>query len=242
MHTDIYITTDNLKGATHGQIALVKMTDWPDSATSPFGEVIDVLGNPGEADAEMHAILAGYGLPYRFPKEVGEWAARIPRELDPDELAHRCDMRDITTFTIDPHDARDFDDALSIQVLDNGNYEIGVHIADVSYYVRPGDPIDREAYERATSVYLVDRVVPMLPEVLSNDLCSLRPDEEKLTFSAVFQMNDEAQILHSWFGRTVIRSNRRFAYEEAQKILEGTKDDLENELHLFNRLAKKNAR
>lgn len=239
MHTDIYIPLDKLKGATQGQIALVKMTDWPESATSPFGEVIDVLGNPGEADAEMHAVLAEYGLPYRFPEEVEQAAAKIPKELDPKEIEKRRDMRDVTTFTIDPVDAKDFDDALSVRVLEDGLYEIGVHIADVSHYVQPGDIIDREAYERATSVYLVDRVVPMLPEVLSNGLCSLRPNEEKFTFSAVFKMNDEAEIVHSWFGRTVIESDRRFAYEEAQEILEGAEGDMENELHLLDRLAKK---
>ena len=238
MHVDIYIPLDKLKGATHGQIALVKMTDWPESATSPFGEVVDVLGNPGEADAEMHAVLAEYGLPYRFPEEVEEAAAAIPTELDEKEIKLRRDMRDITTFTIDPHDAKDFDDALSVRVLENGNYEIGVHIADVSHYVQPGDIIDKEAFDRATSVYLVDRVVPMLPEVLSNGLCSLRPNEDKFTFSAVFQMNDEAQILNSWFGRTVINSDRRFAYADAQEILEGASGDMEDELHLLDRLAK----
>ncbi len=239
MHMDIYIPLDKLKGASHGQIALVKMTDWPESASSPFGEVIDVLGNPGEADAEMHAVLAEYGLPYRFPEEVEEAAAQIPTELDLKEIARRRDMRDTTTFTIDPVDAKDFDDALSVKVLEDGLYEIGIHIADVSHYVQPGDIIDREAYDRATSVYLVDRVVPMLPEVLSNGLCSLRPNEEKFTFSAVFKMNDEAEILHSWFGRTVTYSDRRFAYEEAQEILEGADGDMENELHLLDRLAKK---
>ena len=239
MHTDIYIALDKLKGAKHGQIALVKMTDWPELATSPFGEVIDVLGNPGEADAEMHAVLAEYGLPYRFPEEVEQAAAKIPKELDPKEIERRRDMRDVTTFTIDPVDAKDFDDALSVKVLGDGLYEIGVHIADVSHYVTPGDIIDREAYERATSVYLVDRVVPMLPEVLSNGLCSLRPNEEKFTFSAVFKMNDNAEILNSWFGRTMTKSDKRFAYEDAQKILEGADGEMENELHLLDRLAKK---
>ena len=225
MYTDIFIPKNNLGDAENGDVVLVEMEDWPKKADSPFGKVIKVLGKPGEHNTEIHAILAEYGLPYDFPIEVEAYANKIDTSITAEEIAKRRDMRDVLTFTIDPKDAKDFDDALSFQVLDNGNYEIGIHIADVSHYLQEGTILDDEAYNRATSVYLVDRVVPMLPEVLSNFACSLRPHEEKYTFSAVFQLNNKAEIVDSWFGRTVIYSDQRFAYEEAQQIIE-TKEDI----------------
>ena len=225
MYTDIFIPKNNLGDAENGDVVLVEMEDWPKKADSPFGKVIKVLGKPGEHNTEIHAILAEYGLPYDFPIEVEAYANKIDTSITTEEIAKRRDMRDVLTFTIDPKDAKDFDDALSFQVLDNGNYEIGIHIADVSHYLQEGTILDDEAYNRATSVYLVDRVVPMLPEVLSNFACSLRPHEEKYTFSAVFQLNNKAEIVDSWFGRTVIYSDQRFAYEEAQQIIE-TKEDI----------------
>jgi ribonuclease R/exosome complex exonuclease DIS3/RRP44 len=220
MYTDIFIPKNKIGDAQHGEVVLVKMEDWPKKADSPFGTVLKVLGKPGEHNTEIHAILAEYGLPYDFPIEVEAFAKKLDTSITEEEIAKRRDMRDVLTFTIDPKDAKDFDDALSFQVLENGNYEIGIHIADVSHYVKEGTVLDDEAYNRATSVYLVDRVVPMLPEVLSNFACSLRPHEEKYTFSAVFQLNKKAEVVDSWFGRTVIYSDQRFAYEEAQAILE----------------------
>jgi len=220
MYTDIFIPKNKLGDAENGDVVLVKIEDWPAKADSPFGEVIKVLGKPGEHNTEIHAILAEYGLPSDFPVEVEVFAQKLDTEIHEDEIARRRDMRDTLTFTIDPRDAKDFDDALSFKKLDNGNYEIGVHIADVSYYLQEGTILDDEAYSRATSVYLVDRVVPMLPEVLSNFACSLRPQEEKYTFSAVFEMNEKAEVVNQWFGRTVIYSDQRFAYEEAQHIIE----------------------
>lgn len=220
MYTDIFIPKNKIGEAEHGDVVLVKMEDWPKKADSPFGSVIKVLGKPGEHDTEIHAILAEYGLPYDFPLEVEAYAKRIDTSITAEEIAKRRDMRDTLTFTIDPKDAKDFDDALSFKVLDNGNYEIGIHIADVSHYLQEGTILDDEAYSRATSVYLVDRVVPMLPEVLSNFACSLRPHEEKYTFSAVFELNNKAELMNQWFGRTVIYSDQRFAYEEAQHIIE----------------------
>ena len=225
MYTDIFIPKNEIFEAQHGDVVLVSMVDWPKKADSPFGKVIKVLGKPGEHDTEIHAILAEYGLPYDFPVEVEAYANQIDTSITEEEIAKRRDMRNILTFTIDPKDAKDFDDALSFQVLPNGNYEIGVHIADVSHYLQEGTILDEEAYDRATSVYLVDRVVPMLPEVLSNFACSLRPHEEKYTFSAIFQLNNKAEVIDSWFGRTVIYSDQRFAYEEAQEIIE-TKSDI----------------
>jgi ribonuclease R len=225
MYTDIFIPKNKLGDAENGDVVLVEMEDWPKKADSPFGKVIRVLGKPGEHDTEIHAILAEYGLPYDFPIEVEAYANKIDTSITAEEIAKRRDMRDVLTFTIDPKDAKDFDDALSFQVLENGNYEIGIHIADVSHYLEEGTLLDDEAYSRATSVYLVDRVVPMLPEVLSNFACSLRPKEEKYTFSAVFELNNKAELLNSWFGRTVIYSDQRFAYEEAQSIIE-TKSDI----------------
>jgi ribonuclease R len=220
MYTDIFVPKDKMGDAQQGDVVVVKIEDWPKKADSPFGSVISVLGKPGEHDTEIHAILAEYGLPYEFPAEVEAYAEQLDTKIHPEEIANRRDMRETLTFTIDPKDAKDFDDALSFKVLENGNYEIGVHIADVSYYLAEGTILDDEAYNRATSVYLVDRVVPMLPEVLSNFACSLRPNEEKYTFSAVFEMTPNAQVVNQWFGRTVIYSDMRFAYEEAQHIIE----------------------
>lgn len=224
MYTDIFIPKDKIGEAEQGDVVLVHIEDWPARADSPFGKVIKVLGKPGEHDTEIHAILAEYGLPAEFPIEVETYAQKIDTSIEASEIAKRRDMRDMLTFTIDPKDAKDFDDALSFKKLENGNYEIGVHIADVSYYLEEGTILDDEAYQRATSVYLVDRVVPMLPEVLSNFACSLRPQEEKYTFSAIFEITEKCQVVNQWFGRTVIFSDQRFAYEEAQYIIE-TKDN-----------------
>ncbi len=232
MYTDIFIPKGKEGNAENGDVVLVKLDDWPAKADSPFGEVIRVLGKPGEHNTEIHAILAEYGLPYDFPVDVEVFAQKIDTEIHPEEIAKRRDMRKVLTFTIDPRDAKDFDDALSFQKLDNGNYEIGVHIADVSYYLQPGTILDEEAYNRATSVYLVDRVVPMLPEVLSNFACSLRPHEEKYTFSAIFQLNNKADVVDQWFGRTVIYSDQRFAYEEAQHIIETKGNTIPAEISL----------
>lgn len=224
MYTDIFVPKNKINGAKNGERVLVSMEEWPDSADSPFGSVIKVLGIPGEHNTEIHSILAQYGLPYEFPKEVEEYANNIDTSIKESEIRKRRDMREVLTFTIDPKDAKDFDDALSFRKLDNGNYEIGIHIADVSHYVTPGNVLDDEAYERATSVYLVDRVVPMLPEILSNNACSLRPNEEKYTFSAVFEMDEKARVVKQWFGRTVTLSDARFSYEEAQHIIENPKE------------------
>lgn len=232
MYTDIFIPKNKIGDAENGDVVLVKMEDWPKKADSPFGTVLKVLGKPGEHNTEIHAILAEYGLPYDFPIEVEAYANKLDTSITIDEIAKRRDMRNVLTFTIDPKDAKDFDDALSFQILENGNYEIGVHIADVSHYLQEGTILDDEAYKRATSVYLVDRVVPMLPEVLSNFACSLRPNEEKYTFSAIFQLNDKAEVLDSWFGRTVIYSDQRFAYEEAQQIIETKSDIIPAEISL----------
>jgi ribonuclease R/exosome complex exonuclease DIS3/RRP44 len=232
MYTDIFIPKNKIGDAEHGNVVLVTLEDWPKKADSPFGSVIKVLGKPGEHNTEIHAILAEYGLPYDFPIEVEAYANKIDTSITEEEIKKRRDMRDVLTFTIDPKDAKDFDDALSFQVLENGNYEIGVHIADVSHYLQEGTILDDEAYKRATSVYLVDRVVPMLPEVLSNFACSLRPHEEKYTFSAVFQLNNKAEVLDAWFGRTVTYSDQRFAYEEAQSIIETKSDVIPAEISL----------
>ena len=226
MYTDIFISKDKLGEAENGDVVLVHIEDWPTRADSPFGKVIKVLGKPGQHDTEIHAILAEYGLPAEFPVEVEAYAQKIDTTIQENEIKNRRDMRDVLTFTIDPKDAKDFDDALSFQVLENGNFEIGIHIADVSFYLKEGTILDDEAYQRATSVYLVDRVVPMLPEVLSNFACSLRPNEEKYTFSAVFEISNDAQVVNQWFGRTVIHSNQRFSYEEAQQIIETKKNTI----------------
>ncbi|AQX04373.1 ribonuclease R [Elizabethkingia meningoseptica] len=238
INTDIFIPKSNFNGAKDGDKVIVKMLGWDDKSKNPEGEILEVLGQPGEHETEIHSILAEYGLPYNFPPEVEAEAQHIDKTLSEQEISRRWDMRDILTFTIDPKDAKDFDDALSIRKLENGNWEIGVHIADVSYYVQPGTLLDQEAYDRATSVYLVDRVVPMLPEVLSNELCSLRPNEDKFTFSAVFELDDKAEIQKQWFGRTVINSDRRFTYEEAQERIETKTGDLAEEINILDRLAK----
>lgn len=238
INTDIFVPKGKIGGARDGDKVVVKMVEWRAGEKNPEGEIVKVLGAPGEHETEIHSILAEYGLPYSFPEDVENEASHIDRSITASEVAKRRDMRNICTFTIDPKDAKDFDDALSIQKLDNGNFEIGVHIADVSHYVRPGTLLDDEAYDRATSVYLVDRVVPMLPEVLSNDVCSLRPKEDKYTFSAVFEMDENADLVNQWFGRTVIHSDRRFSYEEAQERIETGKGDLSEEILTLDRLAK----
>jgi ribonuclease R len=237
--TDIFIPMDKLKGGKTGDKVVTKIIEWPEDANSPVGEVIDVLGVAGENNAEIHAILAEFGLPYVYPKEVEEAADKIEPGITPEEIARRRDMRDVVTFTIDPKDAKDFDDAISLQKLDNGHWEVGVHIADVSHYVTPGSIIDKEAEARATSVYLVDRTVPMLPERLCNFICSLRPDEEKLTFSVILEMDDNANVLKTEICHTVTRSNRRFCYEEAQDIIETGKGDYAQEMLKLNELAQK---
>jgi len=234
---DIFIPPNKLNGAKNGDKAIVKITEWPENAKNPIGEVITVLGAAGDNNAEMHAILAEFGLPYKYPENVEQAAALIPEEITNEELADREDFREVTTFTIDPLDAKDFDDALSIRPTTQGHWEIGVHIADVTYYVKPDDVIDREAYERATSVYLVDRTIPMLPEQLSNQLCSLRPNEDKRCFSVIFNLNEQAEIVASRIVRTLIRSNRRFAYEEAQDVIETGEGDFKDEILKLNELA-----
>ncbi len=232
MYTDIFIPKDKIGDAENGDVVVAKIEDWPKKADSPFGSVIQVLGKPGEHDTEIHAILAEYGLPYEFPVEVEQYAQDIDTSIQESEIKNRRDMRDTLTFTIDPKDAKDFDDALSFKKLENGNFEIGIHIADVSYYLQEGTILDEEAYSRATSVYLVDRVVPMLPEVLSNFACSLRPNEEKYTFSAIFEISPQAKVINQWFGRTVIYSDQRFAYEEAQHIIETKENTIPEEVSI----------
>ena len=239
MPYDVFIPLHQLGGAKNGEKVIVKITDWPEKQKNPVGQVIEVLGAPGNNDTEMNAIMAEYELPVKFPPNVLKAAEKIGMDIPEKEIARRRDFREVVTFTIDPRDAKDFDDALSVRKLKDGLWEVGVHIADVSFYVTPDTVLDKEAYARATSVYLVDRTIPMLPEKLSNGVCSLRPDEEKLCFSAVFRLNEEAQVLEEWFGRTVIRSNRRFTYEEAQEIIEGAEGDYKQEILTLNRLAQK---
>ena len=240
MHVDIFVPKEFINGAKTGEKVLVDITNWPTrEEKSPTGKVTEVLGMAGENDTEMHAILAEFGLPYEFPDTVLKAAEEIKSETSEAEIKKRRDMRDTLTFTIDPEDAKDFDDALSFKYLENGNWEIGIHIADVSHYIEPGDILDKEAYRRATSVYLVDRCVPMLPERLSNQLCSLRPNEDKLTFSAIFEIDADAKVHNEWFGRTIIHSDRRFSYEQAQEVLESLQGDLLKELTILNTLAKK---
>lgn len=236
--SDIFIPKAKLKGGVTGDKAVVRITEWTDDTKNPKGEVVDILGKKGENDAEINAIMAEFGLPYIYPESVDKAAQRIDAGITPEVVAQRLDMRDVTTFTIDPKDAKDFDDALSIRRLKDGKWEIGVHIADVTHYVKPDTIIDKEAQKRATSVYLVDRVVPMLPEHLSNGICSLRPDEDKLTFSCIFKMDDNGKVLDSNITRTVTRSNRRFSYEEAQEVIETGKGDYAEELTTLDRLAK----
>lgn len=236
--TDIFIPKAKLKGGTTGDKAVVKITQWDDDAKNPKGEVIDILGKTGEHNAEMHAILAEYNLPYKYPANVEAAANKIDAGITPEVISQREDMRDVTTFTIDPKDAKDFDDALSLRVLPNGNYEVGVHIADVTHYVRPDSVIDREAEKRATSVYLVDRVVPMLPEHLCNGICSLRPEEEKLAYSVIFEMDANARVLNHRIVHTVIRSDYRFTYEEAQQVIETGAGNFATEITTLDSLAK----
>lgn len=238
MYTDIFVPINKINKAEDGDKVLVSLEDWPDKADSPNGKVIQVLGKPGEHGTEINSIMAEYGLPLEFPQDVEAYANNLDISIKPEEIAKRRDMRKDLTFTIDPKDAKDFDDALSFTVLNNGLYEIGIHIADVSHYVQPGTVLDDEAYERATSIYLVDRVVPMLPERLSNGACSLRPHEEKYTFSAVFKMNDKCEIKDQWFGRTVTYSDARFAYEEAQAVIESKTNDIPQEVSLTGKAYK----
>lgn len=239
MPFDIFIPLDKLNKAKRGQKAIAKITEWNDKQKNPIGEIVEVLGNVGENNTEMHAILAEYGLPYRFPTRVEEAAKKVDETISEEEIALRRDFRNITTFTIDPADAKDFDDALSFRRINDSLVEVGVHIADVTHYVRPNTPLEKEAYTRATSVYLVDRTVPMLPEKLSNKVCSLRPNEEKLCFSAVFELDNDANIVNQWLGRTVIKSDHRFAYEEAQAVIENKEGPLVDEILALNDLAQK---
>ena len=236
---DIFIPRSKLKGGNTGDKAIVKITEWPEDSKNPRGEVIDILGKNGDNTTEMHAILAEFGLPYKYPKNVEDAADKIGAGITPEEIGRREDFRGVTTFTIDPKDAKDFDDALSIRRLPNGNTEVGVHIADVTHYVTPNSIIDREAKQRATSVYLVDRTIPMLPEHLCNGICSLRPNEEKLAFSCIFELDDEAEIKAARIARTVIESDRRFTYEEAQERIETGEGDLQKEINALDKLAKK---
>ncbi|TKC09129.1 ribonuclease R [Pedobacter frigoris] len=234
---DIFVPLSDLGGAKNGQKVQVSITDWPEGAKNPIGKIVTILGEQGENNTEMNAILAQYGFPLAFPPEVEREANAIPEQVTEADLKGRKDFRNTVTFTIDPADAKDFDDAISFKKLENGNYEVGVHIADVSYYVKPNSHLDKEAYSRATSVYLVDRVIPMLPERLSNGVCSLRPHEDKLCFAAVFELDDEANVVTEWFGRTVIHSDRRFSYEEAQEVIETKEGDHSEEILKLNDLA-----
>ena len=236
---DIFIPKNKLRGGKDGEKAVVRITEWPEHSKNPIGEVIDVLGEAGDNNTEMHAILAEFGLPYKYPEAVEKAADKISDIIPADEIARREDFREVTTFTIDPHDAKDFDDAISIRQLPSGLWEVGVHIADVTHYVQPGSIIDKEAERRATSVYLVDRTIPMLPERLCNYICSLRPDEDKLAFSCIFEIDDNANIKRRHIARTIIRSNRRYAYEEAQAIIEGADGDFRKEILVLNDLAQK---
>jgi len=236
---DIFIPLDKLNNAEKGQKVIAKITDWPEHQKNPVGEVIEILGTPGDNEVEMHAILAEFGLPLDFPKKVLQSADKISEIIPEEEINKRKDFRSITTFTIDPFDAKDFDDALSIEKLNNGNVSIGIHIADVTHYVRPNTTLEKEAFNRATSVYLVDRVVPMLPERLSNNICSLRPNEDKLVFSAVFEIDDKANVIKQWFGKAIINSNKRFTYEEAQDIIETQTGELSKEVITLHNIAKK---
>ena len=239
MPVDIFIPRGGLHRAKDGDKVIAHLVDWPDGSGNPFGEITRVLGKPGENDVEMESILAAHEYPIEFPKEVEKEAGKIPTKISKDEIKKRRDFRKTFTITIDPADAKDFDDAISLQKMANGHWEVGVHIADVSHYVRPGSAIDKEALDRGTSVYLVDRTIPMLPEKLCNNVCSLRPDEEKLTFSVVFEMDDDAKIYDRWIGKTIIKSCRRYTYEEVQTMIEGGPGDYKDEILTFHRLATK---
>ncbi len=235
MYTDIFIPPEGVGKAKNGEKVLVEIIEWPDKAESPYGKIIEILGKPGEHHTEIHAILAEYGLPSEFPAEVENFANTLDTSIKEEEILKRKDVRELLTFTIDPKDAKDFDDALSFEILQNGNFSIGIHIADVSHYLKPDTVLEQEAYERATSVYLVDRVVPMLPEVLSNNACSLRPHEDKYTFSAIFEIDEHCSVKNQWFGRTVINSNERFAYEEAQYIIETGEESIPESVSIRNK-------
>jgi len=239
MPYDVFIPLNKLNGAKNGDKVIVRITEWPEKYRNPFGEVVQALGKPGENETEMHAILAEFDLPYAFSDKVEKAAETVSADITEEDYKTRRDFRNITTLTIDPIDAKDFDDALSLQKLKNGNWEVGVHIADVTHYVTNDSLLEKVAFERATSVYLVDRVVPMLPERLSNNICSLRPNEEKLCYSAVFELDEKADILDQWIGRTVIKSDKRFDYDEAQKIIETGKGEFSAELKVLNDLAQK---
>jgi ribonuclease R len=239
IHVDFFVRLEDTLDAEDGQKVMVRYKEWRSGDQNPIGEIVNVFGNPGEHKTEIHAIMAEYGLPEHFPEEIEAAAKKLPTEITEKEIAKRRDFRGITTMTIDPVDAKDFDDALSLRKLENGLWEVGVHIADVSHYIKPGSMLDKEAVARATSVYLVDRCIPMLPEVLSNFACSLRPGEEKYCFSAVFQLDDNAQIHDQWFGRTVIFSDKRFAYEDVQKIIETGEGEFKEQVLVLDRLAKK---
>ena len=234
---DIFIPISDVLSAQNGDKAIAEIVDWPEGAKNPIGRIKHVLGKQGENNAEMNAILADYGFPLSFPEQVEQEAESITDDFTTEEIAKRRDFREVLTFTIDPADAKDFDDAISFRSLENGNYEIGVHIADVSHYVKPDSALDKEAFERGTSVYLVDRVIPMLPEHLSNGLCSLRPNEDKLCFAAVFELDSKANVLTQWFGKTIINSDKRFSYEDAQEILENKAGEYSEELLKLNELA-----
>ena len=240
MYLDIFVPPGGLSTAKSNDKVVVKVIEWPSGRNQkPTGEIIRVLGPAGENEAEIHSIMAEFGLPFEFPPSILTASKKIRGTILPAEIAKRRDFRSITTFTVDPENAKDFDDALSLQVLDNGNYEVGIHIADVTHYVKQGTPLDDEAVDRATSVYLVDRTIPMLPERLSNELCSLRPNEEKLTFSAVFEIDGNARVKKQWFGRTIIHFDRRFTYEDAQQRIESVEGDYSRELTILNELALK---
>ncbi len=237
MPFDLFIPKSKINGAKQGQKAVARIVEWDPRTGNPVAEIIEILGYPGRNETEMNAILAEFELPHDFPPEVENDAEKIPEIITPEDIKDRRDFRSAPTFTIDPADARDFDDAISLRKLDNGNWEVGIHIADVTYYVKPGSLLEKEAQQRATSIYLVDRVVPMLPEKLSTNVCSLNPGEDKLTYSAVFEMNDKAEVLSEWFGRTIIKSDRRFTYSEAQKIIDTGEGDMKDQLGILNRLA-----
>lgn len=239
IHEDFIVYPEDLNGAKENDKVVVEVTDWARPGENPVARVVEILGKAGENEAEIHSIMAEFGLPFRFPEAVEREANSIDEGITPAEIKKRRDFRQVTTFTIDPEDAKDFDDALSLEILPNGNYRVGIHIADVTHYVKPRSALDQEAYDRATSVYLVDRTIPMLPERLSNELCSLRPHEDKLTFSAVFELDKNARIVNEWFGRTIIHSDHRFTYEAAQEILDRGKGPFAEELKILNDLARK---
>ncbi len=236
---DIFISKNNLKGVKNGEKAIAKITDWPEKSKNPFGEIVKILGMPGDNEVEMQSILAEYDFPLSFPKKAEKEAETISENITKTDIRQRKDFREIFTITIDPEDAKDYDDAVSIKKLKTGNWQVGIHIADVSHFVKPGTSIDKEGYKRGTSIYLVDRVVPMLPEELSNNVCSLRANKDKLCFSAVFEMDENAKVVNEWFGKTVINSNRRFNYEEVQEIIENGKGEFSEEINILNDLASK---